>query len=353
MMLNKFKLFLVATFVTAIILTVSGCSKLGAGVSGGGQKDKVVISYNTPAEWANWKNVLKAFEEETGIKAPSDNKNSGQTVSALIAEKSNPQADVAYFGITFGIKAAEKDLLDSYQPQHKEEIPANLHDPDWKWFALHYGTVAFIVNKDFIGNAPVPRSWQDLLKPEYKGKVGFLDPTSAFTGYASCVAANLAMGGSLDNWDAGIKYLKELEANGVVHPKQTSYAQVVKGEIPIMIDYDFNGYRMRYNDKANVEVVIPREGSIIVPYVISLVKNAPHPENAKLFLDFCLSDKGQAAFADGFVKPIRNGVMKPETERKFLPAEDYARVKTIDYAKMTAVQEKFTTLWLQKVAKAK
>jgi putative spermidine/putrescine transport system substrate-binding protein len=353
-MLKKYPLFFVSILMAALILAlVNGCGqKSSAPASGTAKKEKVVISYNTPPEWANWKDVLKAFEEEKSIKAPADNKNSGQTVSQLIAEKANPQADVAYYGITFGIKAAQEDLVDSYQPQHQEEIPAELHAPDWKWFSLHYGTVAIIVNKDFIGNAPVPRSWQDLLKPEYKGKIGFLDPTSAFTGYASCTAVNLALGGSLENWDPGVNYLKQLEANGAVHPKQTSYAQVIKGEIPIMIDYDFNGYRMRYNDQSNVEVVIPQEGSIIVPYVISLVKNAPHPEEGKTFLDFCMSDKGQAAFADGFVRPIRNGIMKPEAEAKFLPASDYARAKPLDYSKMTTVQEKFTTRWLQEVVKA-
>jgi len=334
-----FMLLLIAVFTTI----VSGCS-LGTDTT-----EKVVIAYNSPPEWANWKAVHKAFEEETGIRVPPDNKNSGQTVSALVAEKANPQADTAYYGITFGVKAAEMGILESFKPQHAEEIPSELHCPDWKWFTIHMGTVAFLVNKDALNGVPVPRSWQDLLKPEYEGMVAFLDPTSAFVGYAACTAANLALGGSLDNWDSGIEYLHKLHANGAHYPKQTSYALVVKGEIPIMIGYDFNGYRMKYEDGANVEVVIPEEGSIIVPYVISLVKNGPNPENAKLFLDFVMSDKGQAAFADGFVRPIREGVMKPETAAKFLPASDYERAKPIDYAKMATAQEAFAERWLKEV----
>ena len=56
-------------------------------------------------------------------------------------------------------------------------------------------------------------------------------------------------------------------------PKQTSYARVLSGEIPILFDYDFNAYRGKYKDKANVEFVIPKEGTVVVPYVMSLVKN--------------------------------------------------------------------------------
>jgi putative spermidine/putrescine transport system substrate-binding protein len=355
-MLRRLKPLLVVMATMLLAALVSGCTNKTAATPGGqdaGQDKSVVISYNTPAEWANWKSVLKSFEEQTGIKAPSDNKNSGQTVAQLLAEKVNPQCDVAYYGITYGVKAAESGLLAGYQPQHGEEIPAELHAPDWTWFTLHYGVVAFVVNTDALGGAPVPQSFNDLLKPEYKGKVGFLDPTSAFTGYASCVAANIALGGSLDNWDPGIAYLKKLEANGAVHPKQTATAQIEKGEIPIMIDYDFNGYRMRYVDQASIQVVIPQEGSITVPYVISLVNNAPRQENAKKFLDYCMSDEGQAAFADGFVVPIRKGVMKADTQSKFLPSADYDRAKSIDFAKMGTAQEQFTKLWLSEVANAK
>jgi putative spermidine/putrescine transport system substrate-binding protein len=66
--------------------------------------------YNCPPEWADWAAELKAIKETLGIDVPHDNKNSGQTLSQLIAEKNNPVADVAYFGVTFGILAKEAAL---------------------------------------------------------------------------------------------------------------------------------------------------------------------------------------------------------------------------------------------------
>lgn len=310
-----------------------------------------VISYNSPPEWANWKSVLAAFTKATGLRAPHDNKNSGQTLSQLLAEKDNPQADVAYYGVTYGINAGEKGVVQGYKPNHWEEIPDGLKDPNGLWFTIHSGTVAFQVNKEALGDIPVPRSWKDLLNPIYKGKIGFLDPTSAFVGYAVCTAANAALGGSLDNWDPGIEFLKALKNNEPNTPKQTAYARVVMGEIPIMLGYDFNGYRMKHRDNVNVEVVIPKEGSLVMPYVMSMVAGAKRPNNAQKFLDFVLSDEGQALWGKAFVRPIRPKAMDKETEKLFLPASEYARTKAVDYKKMAEVMSIFKDRYINEVLK--
>ncbi|MFW6240772.1 MAG: ABC transporter substrate-binding protein [Thermodesulfobacteriota bacterium] len=310
---------------------------------------ETAICYNCPPMWADWASQLKAIEENLGIAVPHDNKNSGQTLSQLIAEKDNPVADVAYYGVSFGIKAKEAGVVAPYKPDHWDEIPEGLKDPEGYWFTIHFGAIGFFVNVDALGGAPVPTSWADLQKPEYKGMIGYLDPTSAFVGYASAVAANLSMGGSLENFDPAIEFFKKLQENQPIVPKQTAYARVLSGEIPILFDYDFNAYRAKYKDMANVQFVIPQEGSIVVPYVISLVKDAPHPENGKKILDFIMSDKGQAVWANAFLKPVRSSALSPEAAEKFLPDSEYERAKPIDYKKMAEVQNTFSDRYLSEV----
>ena len=299
------------------------------------------ICYNCPPEWADWASMLDAIEETIGISLPHDNKNSGQTLAQLLAEQDNPVADVAYYGVTFGIQAAEEGVAASYQPAFGDEIPEGLYDPDWRWFTIHYGTLGFFVNTEALGDAPVPQSFADLLDPQYEGMVGYLDPTSAFVGYAGAVAANLAMGGTLDDFGPGLEYFAQLQENDPIVPLQTSYARVLSGEIPILFDYDFNAYRAIYDDEAPVEFVIPAEGTIVVPYVMSLVADAPHADLGREILDFIMSDEGQAIWANAYLRPVREAALSEEVAALFLPAEDYARAQPIDYARMAEVQAGF------------
>jgi putative spermidine/putrescine transport system substrate-binding protein len=310
---------------------------------------QTAICYNCPPEWADWASQLKSIKAATGITVPHDNKNSGQTLSQLIAEKARPVADVAYFGVTFGIQAKKDGVTAPYKPAFWSEIPDGLKDPEGHWFTIHSGTLGLFVNVDALGGKPVPKGWKDLLKPEYKGMVGFLDPTSAFVGYVGAVAINTALGGTLDNFTPAIAYFKDLQKNSPIVPKQTSYARVVSGEIPILMDYDFNAYRAKYKDKVNAAFVIPAEGTVVVPYVMSLVKDGPNPENGKKVLDHLMSDQGQAVWANAFLRPVRAKAMSKEAQDKFLPASEYARAKTVDYGKMAASQAAFTKRYQDEV----
>lgn len=320
-----------------------------AGLAAGGAWAQTAICYNCPTEWADWGTQLRAIKAKTGITVPADNKNSGQSLAQLVAEKASPVADVTYLGVTFAIQAQKDGVVAPYQPAHWKDIPDGMKDPAGNWFSIHSGTLGFMVNVDALKGKPVPKSWADLLKPEYKGLVGYLDPASAFVGYVGAVAVNEARGGKLDNFAPAIDYFKALQKNEPIVPKQTSYARVLSGEIAILLDYDFNAYRAKYKDGANVQFVIPAEGTVVVPYVMSLVNKAPHPAEAKKVLDFVLSDEGQAIWAKAYLRPVRASAMPKEVQAQFLPAAEYARAKTVDYGAMAAAQRGFSDRYLREV----
>jgi putative spermidine/putrescine transport system substrate-binding protein len=305
------------------------------------------ICYNCPPEWADWGTQLRKIKEKTGVTVPQDNKNSGQSLAQLVAEKNSPVADVTYLGVTFGIQAKKEGVIAAYKPAHFEDIPAGLKDPEGYWFTIHSGTLGFMVNVDALKGKPIPKSWKDLAKPEYKGMVGYLDPASAFVGYVGAVAVNQAMGGSLDNFDRAMAWFKDMKKNDPIVPKQTSYARVLSGEIPILLDYDFNAYRAKYKDKANVVFVIPAEGTVVVPYVMSMVKNGPNAANAKKVLDFVMSDEGQAVWANAYLRPVRTSAISKEAQANFLPDAEYARAKPVDYGKMAEAQKAFSERYLK------
>jgi putative spermidine/putrescine transport system substrate-binding protein len=308
-----------------------------------------VICYNCPPQWADFASMLKAIKTDLGYDIPFDNKNSGQSLSQIIAEKNNPVADIVYYGVNFGIKSKALGVIEPYKPKGWDEVPVGLKDPDGAWTTIHSGTLGLFVNKDALGGNPVPACWKDLLKPQYKGMVGYLDPSSAAVGYVGAVALNVALGGTDSDMSPAVNFFKDLHKNQPIVPKQTSYARVVSGEIPILFDYDFNAYRAKYGDTGDFAFVIPCEGTVVFPYVTSLVKNAPDKDKAEKVLDYFLSDKGQAMWANAYLRPSRPIQMPEAVKSKFLPDRDYARAKNVDWSKLETVQNAFTERYLSEV----
>jgi putative spermidine/putrescine transport system substrate-binding protein len=299
----------------------------------------MAICYNCPPQWADWASQLKAIKDTLGLTVPPDNKNSGQSLAALIAEKAKPVADVVYLGGIVADSAKQAGVLAPYKPKNWDRIPADLKDPDGHWFTIHSGTLGLFVNRAALGGKPVPHSWQDLLKPDYKGMVGYLDPTSAAVGQQGVMAINLALGGAYENLDPAFRFFKQLATLNPIVPKQTSYARVISGEIPILLDYDFNAYRGQFTDKAPVTFVIPKEGTLTFPYVMGFVKDGPNPTNGRRVLDFVLSDQSQAMWGNAFLRPVFADKLSVDAKAKFLPDADYARAKAVDLKKLAKAQQ--------------
>lgn len=340
-----------AVGATALAGCLGGSS--GSDSSGSGGAADVVVQYNAVNGWANYKQIRQTFTEETGIEFPEDTKNSGQTLSGLTNEKKNPQADAAYMGITDAIKATNRGLAAPYEVEHFDEIPEKLKHPEGRYFSNHYATVGWAVNNNVIDDPP--EKWEDLLADRFKNAIGLYNPDSAFNGFINYVNANLAMGGSLTDFDPGVQFFKDLQAAGNIAtmPKQGVVTSFFKGEIPILLAYDFNAYMAKYQsdmDPNEVTVVVPSDLSVQVPYTLNLVTDAPHPSAGKEVLDFQLSDVGQKIFARAFVNPIRPSVEVPsEIKEKKLPDSAYEASEPIDYEALEANQKKARSRFVNEV----
>jgi putative spermidine/putrescine transport system substrate-binding protein len=312
------------------------------------KQEGIVVSYDTGPTWANWAGVFKKFTQRYDIEIVYNDLGSGATVVRLEKEKNRPNADTAYYFMPFGAAAKEKGVTEGFKPVNFDKIPEILKDPEGHWFSIHKGTVVFAINKKL--SKKVPEGWKDLLEPDFKKSIVYLDPRTTGIGYAIVLATAHALGGSVDNLMPGIEYLAELQKRGNIRliEKTTEYDKFVKGEIPVWITYDFNAYRAKYIGGLgdDVAIVIPKEGTITAPYAISLVKGAPHPQAARLWLNFVMSELGQLTFAEGFVRPILDDVKMPEdVAQKFLPATEYKKAMDIDWVKAQKVQGEAAKLW--------
>src|ERR1035437_3850391 len=162
----------------------------------------------TPANWANYGEIFTLFETQSGIKINSLDENAGSAdeLKAIEANKGNkgPQApDIVDVGYAYGKLGIDAGDYQPYKVSNWDKIPDTVlgipsKDPNGMWTGGYYGVMAHEVNTIVVKN--IPATWQDLLKPEYKGQVALTgDPRSSNQAAQTVIAAALANGGSLDN----------------------------------------------------------------------------------------------------------------------------------------------------------
>jgi putative spermidine/putrescine transport system substrate-binding protein len=310
------------------------------------QKEGLVVSFDTGPTWANWAAEFAAFKKRyPNVEITYNDIGSGATVVALDKARNRPQADTAYYFAASAYDAIKKDVVAPFKPVNFDRLPDVFRDPEGRWFTVHSLTIAFIVNKKLVKTAP--RSWADLLKPDFKNSVVYLDPRSTGVGQVMSFAANFGAGGDMNNLAPGFAYFTQLHKAGNVLRVEgtTPYAKFVKGEIPVWISYENDGLKAKYVDGMgdDVEVVIPSEASVAAPYGISLVKNDPNPNAGKLWLNFIMTDLGQGLFAQGYVRPAVPGVsLPPDVAAKLPPAP---QVRPLDVAAAAAHKAEIDAGW--------
>jgi putative spermidine/putrescine transport system substrate-binding protein len=314
------------------------------------QKEGLVVSFDTGPTWANWANQFKAFQKRyPGVEMVYNDLGSAATVVALDKSRNRPQADTAYYFAASALDAAKAGVVEGYKPVNFDRLPQQLRETDGQWFTVHTLSVAFLVNTKLVKN--VPKTWADLLKPEYKNAIVYQDPRSTGQGQVVTFAASFGNGGSMDDVTPGIDYLGKLSKAGNVLRTvgTTPYAQFLKGEIPIWIGYENDGLKAKFTDGMadSIEVVIPEEASAAAPYAISLVKNGPNPNAGKLWLNFIMSDAGQKIFAEGYVRPSVDGIALPEAVADKMPVA--AQIQPLDIAKSTAKKAEIDAGWAKAV----
>ena len=297
-----------------------------------------------PHDWCNYGGAIEGFKAKYGLKVNELNPDagSGDEIEAIKANKDNkgPQApDVIDVGFGFGPQLIEEALVMPYKVSTWDSIPAKSKDPDGHWYGDYYGVLAFEVNSDVIEN--VPQDWADLLKPEYKGQVALAgDPRVSAQAQMSVYAAAFANGGSVDDVQPGLDFFKELNDAGNFVPVVAKQATVAKGETPIIMRWDYNALADKDSlaGNPNIDVVIPPSGVIAGVYIQAISAYAPHPNAAKLWMEYLYSDEGQIEWLKGYCHPIRyndmasRGVVPEELSAKLPPADLYAKAifPTID-----------------------
>lgn len=279
-----------ATAATLLVVTIAVLTAAcgGTGSSGSGTT-LTVYSADGLAGW--YEPTFKKFTEQTGVNVNVVEAGSGEVVSRVEKEQSNPQADLLVTLPPFIQRAASSTLL---QPSGIDTagIAPDQVGPQAQYVPIVDNALSFIANPKAD---PPPTTWDDLLRPEFKGKLQYSTPGQAGDGTAVLVLLQQLRGkqGALD-------YLKALQANNVGPSSSTGKLQpkVSNGELLVANgDVQMNLASIR-DDKSSFGIFIPADASgkkttVSLPYVAGVTAGAPHAEDAKKLLAFLVSEDVQ------------------------------------------------------------
>jgi putative spermidine/putrescine transport system substrate-binding protein len=292
-----------------------------AAASGGGASMDALITaakaeggLNTialPRDWCNYGAVIDGFTAKYGIPINGLNPGGGSKdeLEAIKANKTNPgpQApDVVDVGLSYGPQGVTEDLYQPYKVSTWDTIPDTAKEASGLWYGDYYGVLSFEVNTKVVTN--VPKDWKDLLKPEYKNMVALAgDPTASNQATSGVWASAFANGGGVDNAEPGLQFFKQLNDAKNFVPVIGNATTVASGETAIRIAWTYNALADKDSLKGNppIEVVVPATGRFGGMYVQAISKYAPHPNAAKLWMEYLYSDEGQNLWLAGYCNPIR------------------------------------------------
>jgi iron(III) transport system substrate-binding protein len=212
----------------------------------------------------------------------------GELAARVLAEKGNPQADVIWGqAATSLIPLAKQGIIEPYVPKGAYKIPNRFRDLTGMWTGVDLYVGAIGANPAELRKRGVeaPRSWADLIRPQYKGMIIMPNPTTSGTGFLHVVAI-LTMFGRDKGWD----YLRELDKNIAQYTRSGGAPgrMVAAGEIPIALSFDFAILSFK-RQGFPVELIWPTEGTGYELEANALIKGAKHPDAAKRFLDWAIS----------------------------------------------------------------
>ena len=296
-------------------------------VACGGEKEKTETTATPEAQGSNElviyspnaddevNKIIPAFEKATGIKVVLQSMGTGDVLARIAAEKENPQADINWGAINLGIYQNNPELWESYTSENEKNVPDAYKNTTG--FFTNYklsGSAALLLNIDVFNKLGLDpekfTGYKDLLLRELKGKIAIGDPTASSSAMAELTNMLLVMGEKAYDekaWEFVEKFVAQLDGT-ILSSSSQIYKATVDGEYAVGVSYEDPCVSLIEDGATNVKLVYPEEGSVWLPSGVGIVKNAPHMENAKKFIDFLISDEGQKLLAETTTRPVNTSI---------------------------------------------
>jgi iron(III) transport system substrate-binding protein len=194
-----------------------------------------------------------------------------------------PLVDVVMSTSFYGHNLKKRGMLAAYDSPERKFYRDGYKDPQAAWTSIYTNYSAFGFNTRNVPRASIPKTHQDLLKPEWKGNIGI--DTRAYEWFGTMLKAL--------GEEKGVAYMRELAKQVGLRNGRTILAQLVAAG-------EFKGALSAYSQ--TFEQMKPAGAPVDWVYLnpvfanihpVGIATKAPHPNAAKLFIDFVLSKRGQ------------------------------------------------------------
>jgi putative spermidine/putrescine transport system substrate-binding protein len=287
-----------------------------------------------PPDWANYGAVIEAFGQKYGIKVNSaqPDASSQEEINAANQQKGRSTApDV--FDLGQAVALANTAMFAPYKVETWDDIPDDYKESDGLWVNDYGGYMSIGFDS---AKVPPVTSVDDLLKPEYAGKVALNgDPTQAGAAFSGVVMVAVSQGGSGDDVAPGVDFFRKLKEAGNFLPVDPTPATIESGQTPVVIDWNYLN-AAETKKLPSWQVLVPENAAVAGYYYQAINKEAPHPAAARLWQEFLYSDEGQNLWAQGGVRPVRADAM---TEAGTIDKAAADQLPTIDGPTTLLTQE--------------
>lgn len=259
----------------------------------------------------------------------------GTLMRRIQAEAQNPNGDVFWTG-GFGTLGAYKDYFAPYKPKEADKVAAQFHGPGGLWIGTHVNVMVIMVNERRLRGLPAPKTWSDLMDPQWKGKFALTDPAKSSVAYAIVYGLYKKL---------GKEGLAKLANNAVITgTSATTYKGVAAGEYVAGFTLEYAAQEYVNGGQKEIKLVYPSEGAILSPEGMAIIKGAKNLDAAKALYDQLFSKAAQEELlTKRLYRPLRSDIQVSALAG--LP--ELKDIKTIEFDQEQAAKdyESIISLW--------
>jgi iron(III) transport system substrate-binding protein len=263
-------------------------------------QEKVVV-YTSLETDETVKYLEVARKDLSGLQIDIIRLSTGELGARMLAEKDNPQADCIWgWAVTNTEQFIPKGMLEPYKAKGVEKLDKRFVHPKDFYAGIDMYIAAFCVNKKVLEEKglPMPKGWNDLLNPKFKGLIAMPNPAASGTGFLQ-VASLLQMYGAKEGKEDGWEFLKKLDKNMGQYIKSGSRPakNTAQGEFAVGCSFDFVVGELK-KQGFPVEFVFPVEGAGYEVEANALLKGSKNPKAARKFLDWAISPNAMRTYSN-------------------------------------------------------